>query len=395
MDVFVFDLLQYGKNLKHLTTDGEHLPFPMVKQHFDPAVAVKTYAEHLDAWVELERLGYDGISFNEHHATPYGLMNSPNLLAASIAQRTKKLKLLMYGNLLPLHDPLRLAEEIAMLDCLSDGRIICGVARGAAREYRILGVPLAESRARFDECFEIMRRAWTEESFSFEGKFHSYKDVAIWPRPVQQPYPPVWVPITGSKDSIDWAVTHNVAITPGIPGPAREDTLKYYIAGLAKRGIRVTPKHLNIMVTSYIADSKAKAIEEVGPYAIYFHNTLFNFDHVRAAQSVGYYQTGSEEHLRKELRADHDDSMRMKDMTMDDIRLQAEVMPWGTADEVAQRIIAEADAVGAGTVLVNMNRGSMPHDMFMTQMHRFAEQVLPKLHAHKITRVPLAEAVAA
>jgi hypothetical protein len=80
---------------------------------------------------------------------------------------------------------------------------------------------------------------------------------------------------------------------------------------------------------------------------------------------------------------------------MDDIRLQADFMPWGTADEVARRIIAEADAVGAGTVLVNMNRGSMPHEMFLTQMHRFAEQVLPKLHAHKITRVPLAEAVAA
>ena len=80
---------------------------------------------------------------------------------------------------------------------------------------------------------------------------------------------------------------------------------------------------------------------------------------------------------------------------MDDIRLQAEFMPWGTADEVARRIIAEAEAVGAGTVLVNMNRGSMPQEMFLTQMHRFAEQVLPKLHAHKITRVPLAEGVAA
>jgi alkanesulfonate monooxygenase SsuD/methylene tetrahydromethanopterin reductase-like flavin-dependent oxidoreductase (luciferase family) len=294
-----------------------------------------------------------------------------------------------------LHDPLRLAEEIAMLDCLSDGRIICGVARGAAREYRILGVPLAESRARFDECFEIMRRAWTEESFSFEGKFNSYKDVALWPRPVQQPHPPVWVPITGSKDSIDWAVANDISITPGMPGPAREDTIRYYAAGMAKRGKRVTPDHLNIMVSSYIADSKQQAIEEVGPYAIYFHNTLFNFDHVRAAQSVGYYQQGSEEHLRKELRAAHDDSMRLKDMTMDDIRMQAETMPWGTADEVARRIIAEADAVGAGTVLVNMNRGSMPQEMFLTQMHRFAEQVLPRLHAHAVARVPLAEAEAA
>ncbi len=94
MKVFVFDLVHYDKNLDHLKTDG-HLPFPMVKKHFEPAVAVKTYAEHLDAWAELDRLGYDGVAFNEHHTTPYGLMNSPNLLAASAAQRTKRLKLLM------------------------------------------------------------------------------------------------------------------------------------------------------------------------------------------------------------------------------------------------------------------------------------------------------------
>jgi alkanesulfonate monooxygenase SsuD/methylene tetrahydromethanopterin reductase-like flavin-dependent oxidoreductase (luciferase family) len=149
------------------------------------------------------------------------------------------------------------------------------------------------------------------------------------------------------------------------------------------------------MVSSYIADSKKQAVEEVGPYAIYFHNTLFNFDHIPASKSGGYYQKGSEEHLRKELRADHDDSMRLRDQTMDDIRMQAEMMPWGTADEVARRIIAEADAVGAGTVLVNMNRGAMPQEMFLTQMHRFAEQVLPKLHAHKVTRVPAADAAAA
>jgi alkanesulfonate monooxygenase SsuD/methylene tetrahydromethanopterin reductase-like flavin-dependent oxidoreductase (luciferase family) len=391
MKVFVFDLLPYGRNLKHLTLDGQHLPFPMEKRHFDPAVAVKTYAEHLSAWVELERLGYDGVSFNEHHATPYGLMNSPNLLAASIAQRTEKLQLLIYGNLLPLHDPLRLAEEIAMLDCLSNGRIICGVARGAAREYRVLGVALDESRARFDECFEVMRRAWTEESFSFEGKFHSYKDVAIWPRPVQQPHPPVWLPVTGSRDSIDWAAANDIPITPGLfGGPAREDTIRYYARELARHGKRITPDYLNIIVESYIADSKRRAIEEYGPYAIYFHNTLFNFDHVRTAEVGGYYQTGSEEHLRQELRAGHDDSGRMKDLTMDDIRARAEHMPWGTADEVARRIIAEAEAVGAATALVSMNRGAMPHELFLTQIHRFAEQVLPRLRARAITRVPLA-----
>ncbi len=75
-----------------------------------------------------------------------------------------------------------------MLDCLSNGRLIAGVARGAPREYRIYNIPMAQSRARFEECFEVMHKAWTEESFCHEGEFFSYKDVAIWPRPVQQPF---------------------------------------------------------------------------------------------------------------------------------------------------------------------------------------------------------------
>ncbi len=109
MKVFVFDLLAYDANLDHLKDGGPELPYPLAKRHFDAATAERTYAEHLDAWEALDRFGYDGVGFNEHHCSPYGLMNSPNLMAASAAQRTKNLKLLIYGNLLPVHQPLRLA----------------------------------------------------------------------------------------------------------------------------------------------------------------------------------------------------------------------------------------------------------------------------------------------
>jgi alkanesulfonate monooxygenase SsuD/methylene tetrahydromethanopterin reductase-like flavin-dependent oxidoreductase (luciferase family) len=115
MKVFVFDLLAYGENLDHIK-QGVELPYPLSQRHFKADIAVRTYAEHLAAWEELDRLGYDGVGFNEHHCSPYGLMNSPNLMASAAAQRTKRLKLLIYGNLLPLHEPLRLAEELAMLD---------------------------------------------------------------------------------------------------------------------------------------------------------------------------------------------------------------------------------------------------------------------------------------
>ena len=190
MQIFVFDLLPYRVHLDKLET-GSALPYPLGKAHFDANEAVKTYAEHLDAWEELDKLGYDGVGFNEHHTSPYGLMNSPNLMASAASQRTKKLKLLIYGNLIPLHNPLRMAEELAMIDCMSNGRLIAGIARGIPREYQVHNVPLSESRARFEEAYDIITKAWSEDVFSYQGKFWSYNNVAMWPRPVQRPHPPI------------------------------------------------------------------------------------------------------------------------------------------------------------------------------------------------------------
>jgi hypothetical protein len=127
----------------------------------------------------------------------------------------------------------------------------------------------------------------------------------------------------------------------------------------------------------------------------YFHNVLFNFDHVRMSTVGGYFQHGSTAHLRPELRAAaHDDSIRVRDLTVDDIVKRAEAAAWGPPDHVANQIIAQAEAAGAGTILVSMNRGAMPQEMFLRQIERFGKEVLPRLQAHQITRVPLAEKAA-
>ena len=389
MKVFVFDLVPYGEHLDHLK-NGKELPSPLRRRHFKPEVAVRTYAEHLSAWEAMDRLGYDGVGFNEHHTSPYGLMNSPNLLAAAAAQRTQRLKLLMYGNLLPLHDPLRLAEELAMLDCMSNGRIVSGFARGIPREHNVYGVPLADSRARFEEAWEIIYRAWTEEVFSYEGRFWSYRDVAIWPRPVQQPHPPVWVPVTGSKETIEWAGRHNIPITPGLAPlrGLREDIIDFYARCLGQHGHRLTPDHLITQASAYVADSKAQAVREAGPYTLYFNRTLFshgNITETSLQRDAGYLCSSSVVYLRPvNLPAVRGARERYPDMTMADAEREAEHMPWGSADEVIERLISAADHAGAGTVLVNMNRGAMPHEMFMEQVHRFGGKVLPALQAHTV-----------
>ncbi len=401
MKVFVFDLLAYDANLDHLKAGGPELPYPLAGRYFDADTAMRTYEEHLDAWELLDKLGYDGVGFNEHNCSPYGLMNSPNLMAASAAQRTKNLKLLIYGNLLPVHQPLRLAEELAMIDCLSKGRLISGFARGIPREYQVHNVPLAESRARFEEAFDIVTRAWSEEVFSYEGKFWSYKDVALWPRPVQRPRPPIWIPIVGSKESIEFAAKNDCPITPGLGRNQglRDDIIRYYAKCLDAAGHRITPNHLSLGITAYVADSKTQALKEYGPHILYFNRTLFshgNFSETEMQRQTGYSSQSSTDYVRPEnRRAAAFLRSEFRNLTMEQLEEQAEHMPLGTADEVIARIIDAAESAGANTVQLAMNRGALPHDLFMAQIERFAREVLPALQAHEVKTVPAAEAAMA
>ncbi|MQA86239.1 MAG: LLM class flavin-dependent oxidoreductase [Streptosporangiales bacterium] len=393
MEIVVFDLVSYAESVDHLKQADGELPWPLPKRHASPEVAARTYAEHLAAWEELDRLGYDGVAFNEHHTSPYGLMNSPNLMAASAAQRTKRLKLLIYANLLPLHHPVRLAEELAMLDCLSAGRIVAGFGRGIPREHNVFNVPMPESRARFEEAWEIIRGLWTEEVFSYHGRFWSCNDVAIWPRPVQQPHPPIWVPVTSSKETIEWAGRNNVAITPGLGHPGlREDVIRYYAACLRENGHELTPDHIQITVGAYVADSKERAVKEAGPCLLYFNRTLFshgNITEVNLQRQAGYVSDSSLDYVRPEnLPAAQRARSDFRNQTMADIEREAENWPWGTADEVRDRILAAAKSAGAGRVLVNLNRGAVPHEMFQEQIRRFAREVLPALQEQEISPTP-------
>ena len=261
-------------------------------------------------------------------------------------------------------------------------------------------IPLSESRARFEEAYEIVMKAWTEESFSYSGKFWSYNNVAIWPRPLQQPHPPVWVPVTSSQESIEWAAARNIPITPGAGSPGlREDVIRYYSKCLSRAGHRVTPDHLKLALTCYVADSKAQAVKEAGPYHLYFNRTLFshgNITETNVGRTKGYIGEHSADYIRPEnRRAAERNREDFRKMTMETIARMAENQPWGAPEEVRERIIAAAEGAGANTVIVHLNRGAMPQEMFLEQICRFASDVLPALQKHQVTRVPFAEDLAA
>jgi alkanesulfonate monooxygenase SsuD/methylene tetrahydromethanopterin reductase-like flavin-dependent oxidoreductase (luciferase family) len=388
MRIFGFDLLPYPEHLDHLKVDGE-LPYPLPKKHFRPELAVSNYREHLDAWALMEEAGFEGIGFNEHHTSPYGLMTSPNLMAAAASQRLKRMKILIYGNLLPIHEPLRLAEELAMLDGLTGGRLISGFARGIPREYKAYNVNLADSRARFEEAWEIIKRAWTEEAFSYEGKFWTYRDVAIWPRPVQQPHPPIWVPVTTSAETLEWAARENAPITPGAVATlgARQDMVRYYAECLAKNGRQITPDHVVAGASVYVADSREHALQEAGKYQLYFFHTLFshgNLFNVAGQRQGGYVREEGLGWLRPENRDAFLKSLQgFRQMTMDDVR-KNERLCWGSPAEVRDQLIGLGEALGSNVLLIQFNQGAMPHDLFMNQIRRFAAEVLPAVQKHQV-----------
>jgi hypothetical protein len=172
--------------------------------------------------------------------------------------------------------------------------------------------------------------------------------------------------------------------------------IRYYARQLELNGHRITPDHLVIQADVYVADTKAQAVEEAGPYTLYFNRTLFSHGNIteRNLQAeTGYVASGTHDYLRPEhVPFISGARERYRGMTMDGLRQLAEQLPWGPPDEIAERIISAADHAGANQVTVSLNRGAMPHEMFLHQIRRFAQEVLPKLQAHTVSRVPVAEA---
>jgi alkanesulfonate monooxygenase SsuD/methylene tetrahydromethanopterin reductase-like flavin-dependent oxidoreductase (luciferase family) len=402
MKVYLFDLLAYDRHFEEFKAE-RFMPYPLPGSHFTPEIAARSYEQHLAVWEEMDRLGYDGVGLNEHHTTPHGLMNSPNLMAAAAAQRTKRLKFFILGNLLPLHNPLRIAEELAMVDLLSRGRIMAGFARGVPREYKVYDVPMRESRARFDEALDVILKAWTQDVFSHQGQFWSYKDIAIWPRPYQQPHPPVWIAFTGSRETIERAAAGNfgAAIHHTNRGVI-DDMIAYFAQCLAHHGRRIRPEQLCILADAWVADDAAQAVEEYAPYFLYFNQVLWHHGSSSPGQSAnpaasGYVAASSHDYIRPENRpyaALDREKIRQTNRADVEAMVRSGDLAFGSPKEVADRLIATAEHAGADALLLNLNLGALPHEQHLAQVRRFGREVLPRLQAHRVTRVPAAAAYA-
>ena len=227
---------------------------------FDAGRCAREYQWYLELWASAEPLGFEGIFFSEHHFFPGRFSPSPNLLIAATAMRTRTLRLGVMGQVLPLYEPWRVAEECAMLDQLSGGRLEIGFSSGIGpREYQQVGIAAEEVKPRFAEAMEIIRLALSQERFTHHGRFWKFTDLAISPRALQQPLPPRW--ITGlSMETAAQAASAGLRFCTGFMETAQAAPIFAHYREVARAaGQPASADQLGLRRQVIIADDDAEA----------------------------------------------------------------------------------------------------------------------------------------
>lgn len=320
-----------------------------------------------------EELGFDAAWLTEHHFIDYGLSVDPAALAASAATRTRRIRIGLAAAILPFHHPIRLAEQMALIDIISGGRLDVGVGRGnRPAEFAGYRVPQEQSRERFDECVEVMTRAWTEERVTFEGRFFTVPGVSVIPKPVQRPHPPLYQ-VCVSKDGIEntalrgWPMLNSVLFGPVDQLVGNRDV---YVDALRKSGrtdAEVTSllRRWGVSRQIYVAPTDAQALEEARAAELWYQDSFRRFvlpERIEDAHPS----------LQPGFRAM---AQRLGQVTWEG--LVAETLAFGSPDTVA-RHIEVMRTMGVGQILCWMNFGGLPQDRVRRSMELFAREVMPR-----------------
>lgn len=225
-----------------------------------PDVAQGSYARYLDMVEAAETLGFDWVSVSEHHYAPYQMTPNPMIMASAIIQRTKKVRVALLGPLVPLNNPVRLAEEVAMLDALSGGRLEVLFLRGTPNEHKTYGTAADLTKQMTQEGIDLILKAWTSEKpFGWEGEQYQFETISIWPRITQQPHPPVFGS-GNSEDSVVFAAKRRIGIAFSFAAPESvSEWIRLYRAECAKVGWEPTPDHVIYRGIAYCAPTDEQA----------------------------------------------------------------------------------------------------------------------------------------
>ena len=233
-------------------------------RHFDPVAGSRLYNEFIEQYRLAEAVGFDGIMLNEHHNAPFCMQAKANIFAAILAAITEQVKIVILGNPLPLaENPVRLAEELAMIDMVSKGRLVSGFVRGGGQEQLAAGVNPAYNRERFEEAHDLIIRTWTERGpFRWEGTHYQQRVVNPWALPLQQPHPRVWIPGVISRETVIWAARHRypyIALNTTVEQTQR--IWQLYDDTAAEVGFQGGPEYHGYLKQVHVAETDEKAVE--------------------------------------------------------------------------------------------------------------------------------------
>jgi alkanesulfonate monooxygenase SsuD/methylene tetrahydromethanopterin reductase-like flavin-dependent oxidoreductase (luciferase family) len=349
--------------------------WPVSNSHFDPERGKQLYDSYIDTMVFAEACGFDWVGCNEHHFSPYGLMANCNLIGAALAQRTKSIRLAMLGNLIPLLNPIRVAEEYAMLDVMSGGRLIAGMIRGVPHEYIAYNVDPNESRERLREAAALIVKAWTEpEPFGWEGEFYQYPSVSIWPKPLQRPHPPILMSAS-NEESAEFAGRHRAMMGMTLIADLKvaRRCIDVYREAARGHGLEPAPAHILLGYNTCIADTDEEARRHLNEGLRYFHRVLMHS--IRDAQrlviqSSRFFEKEHGERFVSRL-------VTLKDRSIDEM-IEAGSVLCGSPESVVEQMHRIRDELGNGHFNINMKIGNIPDTVVRRGMELFRDRVLPQ-----------------
>ena len=232
--------------------------------HFDPVEGSRLYNEYLEEYILAEDCGADGIMLNEHHNAPFCMQARTNMFASILAATTKRVKIVILGNPLPLtENPVQLAEELAMIDMISKGRLVSGFVRGGGQEQLATGVNPAYNRERFEEAHDLIVKAWTQPGpFRWEGTHYQHRVVNPWAVPLQKPHPRIWIPGVLSKETVIWTARRRYPYIALNTSPdATKAIWDAYSTAANDVGYTAGPENFGYLIRVHVQETEEKAIE--------------------------------------------------------------------------------------------------------------------------------------
>jgi len=341
--------------------------WPVPADLYADETAQRSYSAAIERFRLADETGWDWVTVAEHHYSPFSLTPNPMLLAGALTQVVRRARIAVLGPTVPMLNPVRVAEEFAMLDVMSGGRIVAGLMRGTPNEYVTYNVNPQESRERFQEALQLIRKAWTEpQPFGWQGRHYEFRSLSIWPRPVQKPHPPLYMS-GSSPESGQYAGENHIGIGFAVTTlPLATKAIGVYRAAARGAGWEPTPDDIIYRCGLHIADSDEKANNDLtsGPPRGRF--SISNPALESAVAGTSYYGRDFEAQRNRVARLP----------TIKDAVDNGQVL-FGGPNSVFQQILKIRDLIGAG--ILDLVLITQDDDKARRAVELFAGKVLPRL----------------